>query len=515
MVFLGRVQPVASGSAANVRPMCRVCNLLLTLWAGRVTFNILPDDVLLHIFFIDGQDYCESPLTFIEREDLARVGRLPWKWHRLVHVCRRWRSIVFSSPDYLDLRLVCGPMTPIELTGIWPPLPIIITNSFDRHMFRNHEDYDFDAAMVHPNRVREIWLFDLTRSFFQRLASATQIQEQFPALTYLTLDYIDSHPASALPDEFLGGSAPLLQYLGLHRIPFPALPKLLLSATHLVRLVLSSIPHSGYFSPETIVNALAGMTNLETLFIKFESPLSRPHRERRHPPPLVHTVLPALTRCQFKAVSEYLEDFVSRIDAPLLESISIVFFHQLIFDIPQLAQFMRRSTRIPEPKEVHVKFDYTVHVDTLPRRQLFYDSGLKISCRDLDWQLSSLVQVFLPFIPSINMVVEHLYIYEQVNEVRDQPQHDIENMQWLEIFYPFTAVKNLYLSEKCVPYIVPALQELVGGKPMEVLPTLQNLILEGFEPSGASRSIVEGIENFVAARQLSDYPITVSRWERA
>ena len=37
---------------------------------------------------------------------------------------------------------------------------------------------------------------------------------------------------------------------------------------------------------------------------------------------------------------------MARIDAPLLDSISITFDHLLISDIPQLAQFMRRTTRI-------------------------------------------------------------------------------------------------------------------------------------------------------------------------
>jgi hypothetical protein len=279
--------------------MYRVCNLLLTVWAGHVTINILPDDVLLHIFLIDRQQYFGPALLLdVDLEDGDRVMRLRWTWNRLIHVCRRWRSVVFASPNYLDLTLVCGPMTPTELTGIWPPLPIIIMNSFklDWSINRMPDDYDFDAAMAHPNRVREIRLIDLKRSVVQQLVSATRIQEQFPTLTHLILQYDDSHPSSALPDGFLGGSAPLLQYLGLDSIPFPALPKFLLSATHLVSLVLHDIPHSGYFSPEVIVTALVGMTNLGFLSIKFKSSLSRPHRERRRPPPPTRAILPALTR---------------------------------------------------------------------------------------------------------------------------------------------------------------------------------------------------------------------------
>ena len=42
MAFLGREQPVMSGSAANVCLISRVCSLLLTVWAlaGRATINI-------------------------------------------------------------------------------------------------------------------------------------------------------------------------------------------------------------------------------------------------------------------------------------------------------------------------------------------------------------------------------------------------------------------------------------------------------------------------------------------
>jgi hypothetical protein len=47
----------------------------------------------------------------------------------------------------------------------------------------------------------------------------------------------------------------------------------------------------------------------------------------------------------------------------------------------------------------------------------------------------------------------------------------------------------------------------------EVLPTLQNIFLEGLRPSKPIQP-EEGIGKFVAARQLSDYPVAVSLWER-
>jgi hypothetical protein len=84
-------------------------------------------------------------------------------------------------------------------------------------------------------------------------------------------------------------------------------------------------------------------------------------------------------------------------------------------------------------------------------------------------------------------------------------------MQWLELFDPFIAVKNLYLSKKYAPLIAPALQELVGGRTAEVLPTLQNIYLEGLQ---SSEPIQEGIQKFVVARQDSGHPVTIFLWER-
>ena len=439
------------------------------------------------------------------------MRRLPWRWHRLVHVCRKWRSVAFSSPSLLHLRLVCGPSTRVELTGIWPPLPIIIRNMVERPM---PKDYDFDAAIVHRNhysRICQIHLLYLISPQLKRLASAMQVE--FPALIHLKLGFLDHYrrPAPALPDGFLGGSAPQLQSLGLQSIPFPALPKLLLSTTGLIRLSLWNIPHSGYISPDALVTGLAALVNLKYLIIKFESPLSRPDQESRHPPPPTRTSLPALIRFDFQGVSEYLEDFVAQIDAPLLDSIRITFFHQLIFEIPQLALFMRRTAKFETANEAHVDFYcYGIQVESLPPTRTFGGkSGLGISCRKLDWQLSSLAQVLTSFLPSAHLV-EHLYIHRP-RYLSSQWQDDIENMQWLEIFHPFSTVKNLYVCKEFTQCIASALQELVGKRVIDALPALESLFLEELQPSGP---VQEAIGHFVGARQILGHPVTVSQWNR-
>ena len=112
---------------------------------------------------------------------------------------------------------------------------------------------------------------------------------------------------------------------------------------------------------------LALLVNLKCLIIGFESPLSRPERKNQSPSPPTLTVLPALTRYELKGASEYLEEFVARIDAPLLNSISITFFHQVVFDLPRVAQFMGRITRFQELKEAHLLIAHgDACVDILP-----------------------------------------------------------------------------------------------------------------------------------------------------
>jgi hypothetical protein len=256
-----------------------------------------------------------------------------------------------------------------------------------------------------------------------------------------------------------------------------------------------------------MATGLSVLTRLDRLEIVFKSPRSHPDPTSQRPPPSTRTLLPVLTRLRFCGAGEYLEDFVALIDAPLLDNLEITFFHRLIFDTPQLTQFIRRTPKFKAHDEARMIFsDWFVWV-TIPQSS---DGLLElaISCRRSDWQLSSLTQVCSSSFPQAFIpAVEHLYILEV--GFCDW-QDDVENSQWLELLRPFTAVKYLYLSRRFVRRIAPALQELVGERVTEVLPALQTLFLEETHSSGP----VQGIGQFVAARQLSSHPIAVSRWER-
>jgi hypothetical protein len=226
---------------------------------------------------------------------------------------------------------------------IWPVLPIVVYVHISRrwnrwYEFDESEDWGQDnvfAALEHNDRICEIEFYE-----FPREEVSLAMQRPFPALTRLQLEFVGK--TAVQPDSFLGGSAPRLQKLKLHCIAFRGLPNLLLSATHLSYLELWAIPHSGYFSPEAIVTALSVLASLKTLIIGFRSPRSYPNR---HPPPQTRTLVPILTNLAFSGDHEYLEDVLARIDVPLLDNLTISFFHRLIVDTPQLTQLISHTPK--------------------------------------------------------------------------------------------------------------------------------------------------------------------------
>ena len=457
----------------------------------RVTVDILPDVALLKIF--------DCYVNQAREEERVKTHKIQ-EWHTLVHVCRQWRAIVFGSPRHLSLRLRCTDTTPVKETlAVWPPLPIVI-----RKYNSSTEMDNFIVALEHNERICQIVL-DVTKSQLEQVLPA--MQQPFPTLTDLTIRLYDWDVIPPVdPESFLGGSAPRLQHLEFGCIPFPGLPKILLSTTDLVTLHIRKIPHSGNISPEAMVSCLSTLTRLESLWLGFESPPSRPVRVTRRLHPPTRSTLLSLTYFQFAGVSEYLEDFMARIDAPLLDTLYITCFHQLIIDTPQIAQFFARTPNFQSLVGAHIVFSDSHVVVTSPR-----GFQLGVRCKHSDWQLSSLAQVCTSSFPQVLIrTVEHLHISEAKYE-RPRWQDDIEGSQWVEALRPFTALKDLHVSREFLPRIAPAFQELAGEPVTEVLPALQILFLEEVNPSGPVR---EAMDKFFAARHLAGHPITVSHWDR-
>jgi len=469
------------------------------------TISTLPDNVLLEIFdlYLDRNPWIRSSTGE------SRVPQGPDLWHTLVHVCRHWRCVVTASPRRLNLRLLCTEKRPVK-RNVWPDLPIIIHARIPESQRSRSQAMKIIIATLKQqhNRVCQITITDIPNLLLKKFAA---MKTPFPALTHLMLRPTDES-APILPDSFLEGSAPRLQSLWFDGIPFPALGKLLLSPRHLSELSLDNIPHSGYISPDALVTSLSGLTRLRRLVLKFQYPRSRAVRERRVPPSLTRVVLPSLFILHFKGDSEYLEDMLSRMDAPLHVHIKINFFNQLVFDTPLLRNLVERAETFKVFHRAEISFsDYSVGF-ALSQKHGSAETKvleLKISCKPFDWQFSSIAQVIVSGIPPLPTLERlELRSYHLLKLWQD----DLENAQWLELLRPFASVKDLVLCGQFIRLVAPVLGELIGEGVAEELPALQNVFVEDVWLSGYP-SWQKAIGQFITARQISGHPVAVHRVE--
>jgi len=494
-----------------------------------MTINvILTDDALLYVF-----DFYVAQASDVEA------------WHTLVHVCRRWRTLVFGSSRRLSLQIAftnknsvreldVWPALPIVITSlrevdVWPALPVVITSvgeldiwpdlpiSLSARFISSMDDIDnIQAALRHHNdRVCQIKLY-VPRSELAEVFAA--LEAPFPLLTDLALRSLGAKDAIIPnPVKFMRGSINL-RSLSFYDIPVPGIPELLLSSTlvNLHQLHLDNISPIGFFSPEAIVTALSTLTKLKVLVLKIETDeyQSDSDWENRFLPPPTRTVLPSLTVLRLHGDNECLEVFMARVDAPMLDHLNIAFnfFWDMVTGTSQLLWFISRTPNFQAPDTAHIggeinNYVATVWINFSWLKQI--SKGVRIDCKNTtETEIPRLAQFCRPpFFPLPTL--KYLYIDMGGQAVEDLFLDEVENFQWLEILQPFTAVKNLYLTKKIAPSIAHALQDLAGERPM-VLPALENIFIE-FQSSGF---VNEVIGKFTAERQLSGHPIGIYDWDR-
>ncbi|KAH9160765.1 hypothetical protein EDB89DRAFT_2235528 [Lactarius sanguifluus] len=401
--------------------------------------NFLPDDVLLEIF------------DLYRKDEVATSSHLPWKWHRLAHVCRTWRDIIFASSRRLNLELHCTHGTPVKKNlGYLPSLPLFIT--FPGRL--EDDDEDVLAALEHRDRVHVLSL-----NMPYPLAVAMAIQKPFPALTHLRLTSIIG-PTTVLPDAFLGGYAPRLQEIKLRGVSFPAAPTLLLSACDLVDINLSSL---GFRRPS--------------------------YPDRICLPPITRTFLPALTRFYFRGRFKYLEDFVAQIDTPQLDCLRMECWEDYNFHIPQLCKLIDRSEKLKLSwfghMDLHIQ-PYLIIIEIFHGGQ----SSFKLSVRNIG------ISQVLGKISHMLSNVDRLFVSMGFPGY-GAPSNDI---RWLELFHPFTAVTVLCIHDVLSDHFILALKNLTGERAAEVLPALELIYSENVP--------VASVEDFLATRRNVGRPVT-------
>ena len=492
------------------------------------TIDVLPDDVLLRVFsFHQPVSGKRDPSPFVR-----------WKWHTLTHVCRRWRRVIFTSPRHLGLRLVAAdkfnPMADPETTlDSWSAastfeLPLSIWYSCMKYPLSAQQEDDVVAMLEYPDRIHDIGLI-MSSSLLAR--STAWAESSFPALEHIRLQSPDIDLGLRdfvhLPSKFLCGSsgnnAPprLLRYIELKNISFPSLSQLLLSSVHLVSLSLGKdcIAGVGFLSPEALAASLSATTRLESLFICPDSK-SYPEQNSEHPPPSGPLVLNSLIDFGFIGSGKYLEDFVSRIDAPHLESLDVS-LSQGVDDITQLSQFISGSEQLralphgltieSDPNNSSLRHHFSWAPDT-PNT-----APLKLCHRGMPsegWWVSQVHHIWGQLSPLV-FSVERLRIITHFSPrvlLTSGGRQDKLAMLWLRLLRPFNRVQTLEVHGTLGPghEIPDALEQSTretAGE-VEVLPALRILAFHGcYMTARASNSI----RSFITARKLSGRPFTMLR----
>ncbi|KAI0287461.1 hypothetical protein BC826DRAFT_47585 [Russula brevipes] len=463
-----------------------------------MAIHMLPNDVLLEIFNLFVRDDEPKPEYDVKNAD---------DWHTLVHVCQRWRNLVFASPRRLNLRLLCtGRRSVTAMLDIWPTLPIILSDPAEPTEQNPVYEDNIIAALEHPDRVCHID-FCSPQSLSERITAAMKVP--FPELTCLALD---SEPP--LPGSLFGQSAPRLRTLRLSSVAFPAALSLLLSARDLVDLEFNHVPDSWCYPLDKMIPRLSELPRLKSFRLAFTF-----HPRSQSSPPPTRKVFPALTRLSLRGSDEYVENVIARIDTPLLKDLDITFIDPIPdTDIPQLYQFICRTEAFEPHHELRLMF--SADFVGLWSRQKFGPT-LYVDCMGLNSQVLSMARmcswlspVFhrvdrldLMEDPCLGPVVSHGLFAPFVCHALFGPFASLvdgeESMQFSAIFRSFPAIRRLHVAQR---FVEPVLQELTGTKATEVLPELRDLFLEGIQ---SSPSVQEVIQPFIAARQLSGHPVAV------
>jgi F-box-like len=466
----------------------------------RVTIGILPDEILLKIF-----DFCRQVITS------KSCSRWPKVWHNLVHVCQRWRYVIFSSPLLLDLRVYYSGKTPVRtMLDVWPHLPIEVS------CYGLQDSDNIVSALEQHDRICKIH-FTVSGEGCGRLP--TVMHKPFPALTCLRLEWSNIwsvlEPQPALPITFLGGSAPSLQSLTLRGVPFPTLPQFLLSCNDLSELRLEEIPKRGYISPETMVTVLSALTKLTYLEISFEN-LGAIRLAPPPPPPLTRAVLPVLTVFKFQDANEYSENLLARIAVPRLESLSITYeYEPRVFDIRQVI-----IHSLPLGPFLFAEVTFSTHEVDI---RLYQSEGADFFSETLNfcflqepgYETPSMGQI-CTLSPLLSSVIElnirsdwSFFEYDSDSDSEDLSFEDMSiHSECLVLFRPFTAVRTLRLRDIVYPLILCSLLGHTGESVTEVLPELRHLYPPSYRRGSAEE---KAIELFITGRQHSGHTVTVHR----
>ncbi|KAI0270370.1 hypothetical protein BGY98DRAFT_1179786 [Russula aff. rugulosa BPL654] len=373
-----------------------------------------------------------------------------------------------------------------------------------------HMDKDITAeeeeaimlALEQRDRVRRI-RFGMPVLKLQKLIMA--IDGEYPILEYLILWVPPKEKSTVLilPETL---QIPHLRHLTIN-CSIPIRFQLLTTAIGLVTLHLALHHPSTFFQPAALLQSLSLMPQLEVLLINFYFAVTNRDVERQliRMPITTHLTLPNLRSFTLRAVSAYTEAVLSRITASRLDYFQICYPNQLTFSVPQLVQFMGRTDNFRFDRAKFIFHGKQVYVFVNPREtnSIQEDAfSVNVDCWHLDWQVSSVVQIFNA-LSQIFSPVERLNLVHQTHSQSSEEHNEVDRTEWRKLLRSFSKVKTLDIEDGLVMELSRCLRLDDGEDPLDLLPELQELIYSG------KGNADDAFTSFIDARQKAGRPVTL------
>ncbi len=356
-----------------------------------------------------------------------------------------------------------------------PPLSLIIDYNDEHDALTAEDEKAIALALGHRDRVRRIRLA-IPFSNLQQLIVA--MDEEYPVLEYLVAGALKQDSTALTFPETL--QAPHLRHLTLLGFALPIESRLFTTALGLVTLNLIITHPPAYLQPNTLLQWISSMPQLEVFAIFF--------------------IFPVPDRDVFQGTNAYLEALVCRIPTLRLKLLEINLFKRVTFSVPNLQHFVNMTENFSFSSAKFQFFDDNIDVKLYPQvGATMYAFSMVIYCRYLNRQVCSVAQIFNSS-SQVFSTVEHLTL-----ENRSFAEHnEVDGTEWRKFLGSFSHVKTLNVDDGLVKEVSRSLQLDDGELPLDLLPELQELTYPG------SSDTTDIFTSFIDARRNIGRPVTLT-----
>jgi hypothetical protein len=180
----------------------------------------------------------------------------------------------------------------------------------------------------------------------------------------------------------------------------------------------------------------------------------------------------------FWGSSGYLETLLPHMTTPFLQVLIVYFFNQLSFSVPRLLQsIITTECRFTCAQLLfYHEGVYMLLNDSLagtrPTRLSYFDAT--ITCRHLDWQVSSIAQILNDLRPLFSSVADLILDYRE-HTLSSEMHNEVDPTLWREILGSFRNVETLFVPRGLAGEVSRSLR-LDGEPSPELLPELKELV---------------------------------------